>query len=205
MIKLKVITMSGIETLMVTKDKTIKEILDENEITYAGRTMTLDGYNLTATELGSTLDEMGVGDKATIGISAKSENAATATVIGNAIVVTSALKREELETIKKYRPKALTLFEKDEDEKKLPVFAIALTKATSGEIDKNGAVFGELTDDEGHARLTMTFGPELEKQDLIDKIGPAILKLNELEQVLAGQLTEIAADKEAATGAIVFA
>ena len=152
-----------------------------------------------------TLEELNVGEKATIGISAKTENAAVATVIGNAIVVTSALKREELEEVIKYRPKAMTLYEKDEDEKKHPVFAVALTKRDAGEITKNGAVFGELTDEAGHARLTMTFGPDKEKQDLIDEIGPAILKLNALEAVLAEQLTGIAADKAAASGAITFA
>ncbi len=205
MINLKVITMSGVETLIVPADKPICEILDEEDLTYAGRTLTLNGYALSASELGMTLEEMHVGDKATIGITAKTENAATATVIGNALVVTSALKREDLEQVIKYRPKAMTLYEMDEDEKKKPVFAVALTKRNAGEIGKNGAVFGEVTDAEGHARLTMTFEADKEKQDLIDEIGPAILKLNKLEGILAQQLTEIAADKEAATGAIIFA
>ena len=206
MIKLKIVTNSGVETDIVDENKTIREVLEEKEITYAGRTMTLDGYALSASELVNTLAEMcGGADRAVIGITAKTENAAKATVIGNAMVITSSLKLEDLETIMKYRPEALTLVKKDEDGEKDPVFRIGLTEDDAGTINKYGAVFSKTVDDEGKARLTMTFGPDYTKEDLLDDLGPAILKLNELEEILGEQLEGIAADKEAAKNAIDFA
>ena len=203
MVKIKIVTMSGIKNIIADENKSVKEVLDEEEVSYAGRTLTLDGYNLSAGEIAQSLADLGVAERGVIGVTAKSENAAKATVIANAFVVTSALKLEDLKTVKKYRPEALTLYE-GEGEDKEPVFAIAMTEADGGSINKYGATFGKMTDDEGHARLTMTL-EDYEREDLIDKLGPAILKLNALEATLGAQLDGIAEDKAAATAAIDFA
>ena len=204
MIKLKVITMSGIKNEIVDETRAIKDILEELEVSYAGRTLTLDGYALTAAELAEPLQDLGVGEKAVIGVSAKTENAANATVIGNAMVVTSAQKLEDLKTVKKYRPEALTLYKEEKGEKEA-IFKIGFTDKDGGSINKYGATFSQLTDAEGHARLTMTFGPDLEQEDLVDELGPALLKLKQLEETLDAELAGIAEDKAAAAAAITFA
>lgn len=203
--KIKVITMNGIETLLAEDTQTVRELLEAEDITFQGRVLTLNGYTMSAGDLNLTVGELIDGDKGTIGIAAKTENAATATVLGNAFVVTSALKRDDLETIKKYRPAALTAYEKDEDGNKEPVFKIGLSKSNPGEISQMGAIFGEVTDDEGHARLTISFTGNPEKEEMIDRMGPAIIKLNKMEEDLAEVLGLIAADKEAAKNAITFA
>lgn len=203
--KIKVITMNGIETLLAEDTQTVRELLESEDITFQGRVLTLNGYTLSAADLNLTVGELIDGDKGTIGIAAKTENAATATVIGNAFVVTSELKLEDLEAIKKYRPAALTAYEKDEDGHKEPVFKIGLTKTSAGEISKMGAIFGEATDADGHARLTMSFEGNPEQDEMIDRVGPAIVRLNKMEEDLAAVLEAIAADKEAAKNAITFA
>ena len=49
-----------------------------------------------------------------------------AIIAGEAVVVTSSMKLEDLETIAKYRPEALTL--KGGEDGKEPIFAISITK-----------------------------------------------------------------------------
>ena len=204
MFMLKVVTLNGIINDIVSENKAVAEYLTEKEISFQGRTITINGENLPASALDRTFAELGVTERATIGITAKSENAAQATVIGNAMVVTSTLTREELESVAKYRPEAMTAYE-GEGDKKTPVFKLDLTKRDCGSIDKFGVVFGPTTDEDGHARVTMTFGPELDKDKIIDNLGPAILKLNAMEEALAEQLKGIEEDKAKATAAITFA
>ena len=134
-----------------------------------------------------------VADRCTISITAKSDNAAEAVVTGSALVVTSALKREDLETIAKYRPKALRLYETTEDNKKDLAFAIMLGRGT-GELDKNGAVYGETVNAEGKAQITIILD-DVDKDVVKDDFGPALLKLAKLESALGAAMDEIAAEK----------
>ena len=203
MFMLKIVTMNGILNDIVDEGAIVKDYLDEKEVSYHGRTMTLNGENLSGDRLFETFADLGVGDKATIGITAKSDNAANATVIGNALVVTSALKREDLETVAKYRPEAMTAYE-GEGDAKTPVFKVSLTDRDAGSIGKYGITFGPTTDADGKARMTIVIA-DFEKQELIDEIGPAILKLNTLETALEDQLVAIEKDKADAAAAITFA
>lgn len=118
------------------------------------------------------------------------------TIAGDAVVVTSALKLEDIKTIEKYRRDALVL-KGGEDGKEL-IFAIGTTDGC-GNINEVGASFGREThDDEKLAVITMCTGVGTSgdiKEWVADRIGRAIINLNKLEEKLPAVLDEIAAEK----------
>lgn len=117
------------------------------------------------------------------------------TIAGDAVVVTSALKLEDIKTINKYRPQALVLEEDDE-----PIFAIGITKG-AGSINEVGASFGrESHDDDKFATITLIFDSKGKDKDglveaVSDELGSAITNLIKLEAKLPAVLEEIAAEK----------
>lgn len=118
------------------------------------------------------------------------------TIAGDAIVVTSAMKLEDIKTIQKYRPDALVL--KGGEDGKEPIFKLGVTEGR-GNINKYGAEFGSEThDDEKKAVMTLIFQSEGVtdiKEAVADTIGVYVLNLNKLEDTLPSVLTEIAAEK----------
>lgn len=126
-------------------------------------------------------------------------------IAGDAIVVTSALKLEDIRTIEKYRPKELVL--KGGEDGKEPIFAVGTT-AGAGNINAVGASFGrESHDNEKLATITMcTNGVTGDvKEWVADHIGSAIISLNKLEEKLPAVLEEIAAEKAAVLSNITVA
>lgn len=127
------------------------------------------------------------------------------TIAGDAVVVTSSFKLEDIRTIEKYRPKKLILMGGDDD--KEPVFAIGAT-SSPGIINSVGASFGgESHDEQKLATITMsTVGFTGDIKDWVaDKLGAAIINLNKLEETLAGVLNEIEAEKAAVLSNITVA
>ena len=120
------------------------------------------------------------------------------TVAGQAVVVTSEMKLDDLRTIKKYRPRALTLYEGEGDEKE-PVFAIGVTDGVGG-FNSVGIEFGSESRDEAKkAQMTFLIPEEVKdvKAYVSDHFGASLLKLNRLEATLSGTLAEIAREKAA--------
>lgn len=117
------------------------------------------------------------------------------TIAGDAVVVTSALKLEDIKTIKKYRPDALVL--KGGEDGKEPIFCLGVTSG-SGNINKYGAEFGtETHDDDKLAVMTLICRTEGDiKETVADSIGAYVMTLNKLEEALPTVLNEIAAEKE---------
>jgi hypothetical protein len=119
------------------------------------------------------------------------------TIAGDAIVVTSSLKLEDIKTVGKYRPAALKLMGgKDKDE---PIFAIGTTTGV-GNINGIGVSFGgETHDDDKLATVTLYLdgdGTQQDIKDMIsDKLGGAITLLNKLEAEIPAVLEEIAEEK----------
>ena len=117
-------------------------------------------------------------------------------IAGDAIVVTSAMKLEDIKTIEKYRPNALTLMGGEDG--KEPIFAIGTTEGC-GNINQVGASFGrESHDDDKYATITMVAGCATDgdiKEWVADRIGTAIINLNKIEEKLPAVLEEIAAEK----------
>ena len=120
-------------------------------------------------------------------------------VAGDAVVVTSDFKFEDLETIAKYRPEALVLMGGEDNKEK--VFVVSVNKRGVGDINKYGATFNSESHDEAK-RATITFvvdwadGNDI-KERVADAFGSAITNLNALEQTLPQILEEIAKEKEA--------
>lgn len=116
------------------------------------------------------------------------------TIAGQAVVVTSALKLEDIKKVKKYRPDALIL--KGGEDGKEPIFALGVG---ADSINKFGVSFCQETrDDNKHAVLTMTTtydGDNIE-DFVADELGAAIINLNKLEEKLPGVIAEIDAEKE---------
>ena len=116
-------------------------------------------------------------------------------VMGNAIVVTSGVKLDELKTIQKYRPCALTLYGGEDG--KEPMFVIKCGCASS--FNKYGATFAEETRGENGGYATMTIVDEISgdpAEFVAEKYGTAIRNLNALEEKLAGVLDEIVAERQ---------
>lgn len=118
-------------------------------------------------------------------------------IAGNAVVVTSSLKLEDIKTIKKYRPKALVLM--GGEDKKEPIFVMDTCK-DCGNITTYGAAFGCAShDDEKLATITMCMEePQGDiKEWVADRLGGALMNLNKLEATLPDVLEEIKAEKAA--------
>lgn len=125
-------------------------------------------------------------------------------IAGDAVVITSDVKLEDIKLVKKYRPEALTLFEGEGKEKEA-VFRIGIG---CGGISKYGAEFdAETRDDEKLATLTTLIpaGTADAKAYVSNTFGRSILKLNKLEATLPGIIEEIAAEKAAIEANITVA
>lgn len=123
-------------------------------------------------------------------------------VIGNVAVITSTMKLEDLKTIKKYRPGALTLMGGENN--KEPIFCIDVGTG-HGDANGYGACFTERTRDEHQlACITVPLtGVEGDiKEYLADRFGEAITNLNALEAVLPGVLEQVKTQKAAVMAAI---
>lgn len=119
-------------------------------------------------------------------------------VAGEAVVITSAMKLADLETIKKYNPKALVLMGGEDG--KEPVFCIGVNRGKAGSINQFSVDFGaETRDDKKLATMTlMTSGVTGDVKEFVaDKYGAALMLLNKLEATLPAALEAIAADKKA--------
>lgn len=123
---------------------------------------------------------------------------------GDSIVITSAVKTEDIQTIEKYNPAALTLKEKNEDGKLEEVFRVGTGK---GGINKYGVTFcGTSRDGNGLATLTIPFAgstdPDTAKDQIADTYGVAIANLNKVEAAIPAALAEIKKAKKAVVDAI---
>ena len=114
--------------------------------------------------------------------------------VGQAVVITSEVKLEDIKKIQKYRPEALVL--KGGEDNKEEIFRIGIG---DGKIGTYGASFGEATrDDEKLATITMTtnYNGDDIKGSIADELGVALTNLGKLEKTLPAVLDSI--DKERA-------
>lgn len=120
---------------------------------------------------------------------------AKVTVVGNALVITSSLKLEDIARIAKYRPEALVLKNKENGE---PIFKVGTTVG-GGSLSKYGAEFAESSrDSEKRAVLTLGFESKAEdlKKGIADAVGDSLIKLNKVEENALAVLDEIAKEEE---------
>lgn len=116
-------------------------------------------------------------------------------VAGDAMVVESAYSIEDIKTIERYRPKALTLMEEDG---KTETFKVGTTDG-KGSISAYGMSFGSSSKNgENKAIITLDIPSNVNDAAAYaeDRIGVAIVKLNAVESQLNGALGEISHEKE---------
>jgi len=195
MVRVTLVTNNPRKTILAEETKTIKAILEENGVNYTNAATAVDGATLSAGEINKTLAELGVEEKVVISVLAHKDNAAKAVISGSACVVTSAMTAEQIKRYKKFHPEALVMYDEDDE----PVFAIGYNDKTPGSIDNNGAVFGPATDAEGHATITVLLDPTKEdvENDVYEKLGRALLNLNDLEEQLIAGIAKL--DEEEAS------
>lgn len=114
--------------------------------------------------------------------------------MGQAIVVVSDVKLEDIKKIEKYRPDALVL--KGGEDNKEEIFRIG---TGNGNINTYGASFCEETrDDDKKAVITMTTGYKGDdiKGFIADELGVALTNLGKLEKTIPAVIEAI--DKERA-------
>lgn len=118
-------------------------------------------------------------------------------IIGNAVVVKTEVKLEDIKLVEKYRPDALVL--KGGEDGKEEIFRIGTGK---GSINTYGASFDEATrDDDKFALITMVLsceedGEEAVKEFIVDKIGAALTNIKTLEKKLPDVIKEIKEERE---------
>ena len=121
---------------------------------------------------------------------------AKAKVLGDALVITSTQKLEDLELVKKYRPETLVLKDEDGDE----YFRVGVSNG-SGTIGTYGAEFGgETHDAEKKATITLMIDgngtPEEIKADIAEDIGLVLLNIEKVEEKIPAILSEIKAERD---------
>lgn len=119
------------------------------------------------------------------------------TIAGDAIVITSSKTLEDIKTLEKYRPKALSLYDVGDDGKKEEIFRVE-SGSSDGSINKYGATFSSVThDDEKLATITMCIphGVADAVEYAAEKIGVAIINLNKVEAQFDEALAEVAQEK----------
>lgn len=122
---------------------------------------------------------------------------AKVTIAGKALVITSSLKLTDLETVKKYQPKALILMGGEDG--KEPVFAVTAVRGSTGKIGNIGVEFGEETHDDAKlATMTLMVPGDVKdmKEYVADKYGAALMNLAKLETTLPAVVEAIAASKK---------
>lgn len=123
-------------------------------------------------------------------------------IAGNVVVVTSTLKIEEIETLAKYQPKSLKLFEPTEDGHRTEVFSVCV--GNKGSISKFGACFSGESFANGGASLTIALPAGLEDAVgyVADTYGVAVELLGKVEENAAVALDEVKAKCDALKASI---
>lgn len=188
--------------VIVDENKTVKQVLEE-----AGWDMTtgqtlLDGGLLRAEDMNQTLAELGVTESCRISKVAKQDNAIGVSIIGSVAVIESALTPEQIRSVEKYRPDALTVVDKDDN----PVFRMGTTNSQEGAINKFGASFGTATSVNGNATITIPWdnGDDAISR-FVDKYGGALNFIKKLEENVLSQLEDIAEENNAVRAMIARA
>ena len=189
------------QTKIYNSETPLRTVLEDAQIDYSRGGVHLDGSPVQAGGLDKTFADYGITDRCFLLSVVKCANAAKMSVIGGAVVITSALSLSDIELVEKYRPSALALMggENNKDE----LYRIGTARTPYGDIDKLGATFGAANAD-GNAIITELYAPVSDdvKSELADKYGAAMTNLGKMEEILPAVVEEIKAEREALITAI---
>ena len=121
------------------------------------------------------------------------------TIAGNSYVITSTVSMADLETVKKYRPSALSI---TDPETKETLFKVGIG---SNSINDYGVSFGGVSNDNAKlatATFMMPADAEDAKEFIVDKVGMALTNLRKVEAGIAGVLTDIRSERDAVAESI---
>lgn len=124
------------------------------------------------------------------------------TIAGDAAVITSAAKLEDIKLLEKYSPDALCLFDENSETGRKEVSFRVGTTAGKGSVGTFGASFGSAAHD-GTGLATITMGLPAGVTDanaaekVADALGTAILKLKKVEEQIAPAVAAVAEEKAA--------
>lgn len=182
----------------VSDTRTLRSVLEEQQIDYTRGSMTLDGATLQPGDLDKTFKDFGIAEKCWLLSVVKADNAATISVNGESVVITSDIKLDDIKLVEKYRPSECKL--KGGEDGKEEIFFIGTYPDPCGAINQFGAEFGSTTHD-GTGRATITFplpsGVGDVKERVAEYVGSAILDLNKIEAKLPAVIEEIINEKAA--------
>ena len=120
---------------------------------------------------------------------------ANVNIAGNSYVVTSSIPMADLETVKKYRPTALTL---TDEETKETTFKVGIGSTSS--VNDNGISFSGVSNDEkklATATLSIPADTEDAKEYVLDKAGVALANLKKVEDGITTALKDIKTERDA--------
>ena len=116
-------------------------------------------------------------------------------IVGNAVVITSSLKADEILKVKKFTKSGLKL----RDEKGNEIFSIDYIPGRNSSISEYGVVYAE-TNAEGYAQVTLLMDETVKAEDrmdvLLDNYAIALGNLNTLETYIREAATELTATVE---------
>lgn len=116
-------------------------------------------------------------------------------VVGNAIVLSSSIKLDDIKKAEKYRPEALVLKDDDGNE----IFKVSAGRHPAA--NEYGITFsGSTHGDEGLATCTWVVDGGIEgdaKEKVADIYGAALIKLGKFEEFFPAALESIDAEREA--------
>lgn len=125
---------------------------------------------------------------------------ANVTIAGNSYVIASDVAMKDLESVKKYRPSALTLVD---EETKEAYFKVGLG---SNSLSDYGISFGGISNDEEKvATATLSIPADVEdaKEYVLDKAGLALVNLGKIEKGITAALDEIKTERDAIAERII--
>ena len=118
---------------------------------------------------------------------------AKVTIAGSSYVITSAVSMADMETVRKYRPSALTI---TDEETKETLFRVGVG---SNSISDYGISFGGVSnDDKKLATATLPIPADVEdaKEYVLDKAGLALVNLEKVEGEIVEVLEDIRTERE---------
>ena len=183
-------TNTGRKTVIANEEDTVRKVLADNHVNYGMTTVMLNGD--VVRDVDATLEELGAKNLSTISCCYKADNAVQVKTAGQAMVIVSGIKTEDLKKAEKFRPEALVLKDKDDE----PVFAVATGKKSS--IEYNSITFGE--EENGFAAATIY---PVEREKIKEDYAFILISLKKVEAQLEAAMTEIAEDAAAVEAMIV--
>ena len=190
MVNVKLVSNGTRKNVLVRETKTVREILDGENIRLNNASVNINGMTLgSPAELDKPLIEHTRDEDVIIGVFVNKDNAAQAVVMASACVIKSTLTPDEIKRIKKLRPEMLEMV----DENGEPVFAIDIDEEMPGSINKYGACFGSAVSEDGKATITMVIDPAAEDAIKLveEQFGHALLMLDEMEHAIAEELPSL--------------